>query len=57
MAKDPVCGMTVDEKTKLSSTYGGNTYYFCSPACKNQFDKNSAKHVKGVGTHHHGCFC
>ncbi|MEW6593215.1 MAG: YHS domain-containing protein [Candidatus Hadarchaeota archaeon] len=58
MAKDPVCGMTVDEKTKLTSSHGGNTYCFCSPACKSQFDKNPEKYVKGAGAHHHaGCCC
>ncbi len=29
MAKDPVCGMPVDEETaKLKSEYEGKTYYF-----------------------------
>ncbi|MEM3056116.1 MAG: YHS domain-containing protein, partial [Candidatus Bathyarchaeia archaeon] len=32
MARDPVCGMEVDEKTtRYKSTYEGETYYFCSP--------------------------
>jgi Cu+-exporting ATPase len=39
--KDPVCGMTVDEKrTKLKSEYMGKTFYFCSAACKSSFDKD-----------------
>jgi YHS domain-containing protein len=39
MAKDPVCGMFVDEKTaKLKSQVGGQTYYFCAPGCKARFD-------------------
>ncbi len=44
---DPVCKMTVDEKTaKLNSVYNGKTYYFCNPGCKNAFDKNPSKYAK-----------
>ena len=47
MAKDPVCGMNVDEKTaKIKSEYKGKTYYFCAPGCKSTFDKNQSKYVK-----------
>ena len=49
MAKDPICGMYVDEsKAKASgktSTYGDMTYYFCSDGCKQQFDKNPASYA------------
>jgi YHS domain-containing protein len=46
MAKDPVCGMTVDEKkAKLKSEYKGKTYYFCAASCKVTFDKNPAKYA------------
>lgn len=41
MATDPVCKMEVDErKTKFKSTHEGRTFYFCSAACKNTFDKD-----------------
>lgn len=57
MAKDPVCGMDVDPKnTKLTSTYQGQTYYFCSPGCKKSFDKEPQKYVakaEGGHTGHH----
>jgi len=34
LAKDPVCGMYVDEKTsKLKAEVRGVTYYFCSESC------------------------
>ena len=47
MAKDPVCGMNVDEKTaKLKSEYQGKTYYFCSKICKSKFDKEPSKYVR-----------
>lgn len=39
MARDPVCGMQVDEQQAAGTTeYQGKTYYFCSPACKQQFE-------------------
>ncbi len=47
MEKDPVCGMTVDPKRAAgSSSHQGKTYYFCSPGCKSNFDKNPAKFAK-----------
>jgi YHS domain-containing protein len=49
MAKDPICGMTVDEKTaKYKSEYMGGTFYFCCASCKSTFDKNPARYAKGV---------
>ncbi len=37
MAKDPICGMTVDEATSLSSRQKGQTFYFCSKNCQQRF--------------------
>jgi len=38
--------MNVDEKTaKFKSTYQSKTYYFCSPSCKEDFDKNPDKYL------------
>jgi YHS domain-containing protein len=46
MVKDPVCGMTIDEKTaKGQSQYKGQTYYFCATICKTKFDQDPAKYV------------
>ena len=54
MAKDPVCGMDVDEKTaKLKSDYKGQAYYFCAPGCKRDFDKEPEKYV-GKAAHGSG---
>ena len=45
LKKDPVCGMTVDEKeTKLMSNYEGKDYYFCSAHCKTSFDKDPRRY-------------
>ncbi|MEM3065101.1 MAG: heavy metal translocating P-type ATPase [Candidatus Nitrosotenuis sp.] len=38
MAKDPVCGMIIDEKTALSSEIGGKRFFFCSPTCQKTFE-------------------
>ncbi len=46
MAKDPVCGMTIDEKkAAATSDYKGRTYYFCAPGCKKAFDAQPEKYV------------
>jgi Cu+-exporting ATPase len=47
MARDPVCGMTVDEETtKWKSEYEGETYYFCNERCKIAFDKAPKRFVR-----------
>lgn len=47
MKIDPVCGMSVDEKSaNWHSEYQGTTYVFCSPGCKRTFDKDPANYVK-----------
>jgi len=47
VARDPICGMTVDEKTaRYKTTYMGTTYYFCSPGCLKTFQANPARYVK-----------
>ena len=57
MAKDPVCGMNVNEETAAGqSEYKGKTYYFCAPGCKAAFDKEPEKYLGGEaasGHHHH----
>lgn len=46
MAKDPVCGMFVEPQAAIGSQYMGQTFYFCSPACKENFDKEPMKYMK-----------
>ena len=44
MAKDPVCGMYVDEtKTQFKAEVRGITYYFCSESCMRTFLKPEAE--------------
>ena len=46
IAKDPICGMDVDPNTaRHTSEYEGQTYYFCSPACKKAFDADPRQHL------------
>ena len=49
MPKDPVCGMEVSDRDEhLRSEREGNAYYFCSPGCKSEFDRNPEKYATGV---------
>ena len=46
MERDPVCGMAVDpDDAEDSSTYQGNTYYFCSSDCKRKFDQGPSQYI------------
>ncbi|HSB68455.1 MAG TPA: YHS domain-containing protein [Candidatus Methylomirabilis sp.] len=55
MAKDPVCGMQVDEKqAAATSVYQGTTYYFCAKACKTTFDKSPEKFTGNAAGGHAG---
>ena len=40
MAIDPICHMTVDEKTALHAEVGGKDYYFCGEGCRRAFDQD-----------------
>ncbi len=37
MAKDPICGMTVDEASALQADREGHAFYFCSERCRQKF--------------------
>jgi len=55
MAIDPVCGMQVDEKTApAKAEYQGQTYYFCAPGCKAEFERNPQRYVGQEHGHEHG---
>jgi FtsP/CotA-like multicopper oxidase with cupredoxin domain/YHS domain-containing protein len=43
---DPVCGMTIDSASAAGkSSYQGETYYFCSDSCQQQFEANPSRFV------------
>jgi len=47
--KDPVCGMEVEsEKTTLSKSFNGQTFWFCSDTCAESFTKNPEQFAKAT---------
>ena len=47
MAKDPVCGMEVEEKqAQHQGQFRGKTYYFCTPRCKEFFDRDPERYLR-----------
>lgn len=47
---DRVCGMWVDTETApFRSTWQGETHYFCSKPCQEQFDQDPDTYMKGFG--------
>ncbi len=51
MAKDPICGMTVDEATAPCAERDGETFYFCCEHCRKKFLSQGASPKMG-GTAH-----
>ncbi|MDR3372928.1 MAG: heavy metal translocating P-type ATPase [Ancalomicrobiaceae bacterium] len=46
LAKDPVCGMSVDPVTaKHRASHAGTDYFFCSGKCKEKFEADPAAYV------------
>jgi len=49
-AKDPVCGMDVDQNKAAaagrSAVHEGHTYYFCADDCKKKFEAEPGRWVK-----------
>lgn len=46
LAKDPVCGMSVDPATAAATReYNGTTYYFCNPGCADRFSQNPQAYI------------
>jgi P-type Cu+ transporter len=47
MARDPVCGMSVDPASaKYRTEHDGTTYYFCSTKCQAKFIAEPAKYLQ-----------
>ena len=45
-AIDPVCGMTVTiAEARFASDHDGETYYFCAPGCRHNFEADPARFV------------
>jgi P-type Cu+ transporter len=51
IAKDPVCGMTVDpSKAAATVEFDGQPYYFCSKGCVAKFQQNPVKFLAANAT-------
>ena len=43
--RDPVCGMEFDETEAAASVlWNGSTYWFCTDACKDDFQKDPERY-------------
>lgn len=43
---DPVCGMEVSRNTAAAhAEYGGETYFFCAPVCRDRFLEEPEKYL------------
>ena len=46
LAKDPVCGMSVDpERTTHHHDHGGRTYHFCCGGCRTKFAADPERYL------------
>lgn len=51
MPRDPVCGMNVkDDKNAIKSDYNGQTFYFCSNRCRDEFRRNPEAYIRTSGS-------
>lgn len=51
MVVDPVCGMEVkDANATERSTFGGRTYFFCSAACRERFERDPVRFTEPSST-------
>jgi YHS domain-containing protein len=49
MAKDPVCGMQVEEnRAEFQSEFEGKKYFFCTDDCKKEFDAEPDAYVESA---------
>ena len=47
---DPVCGMQVEERQAgAKSPYRGQTFYFCTKACKEAFERDPERYYNPGG--------
>lgn len=47
---DPVCGMIVDQKTKVRAVdFEGHTYFFCAESCRKAFENQPQRYVVSTG--------
>ncbi len=49
MAKDPVCGIGLDNNAPCKSTYAGRIHVFCCGTCKATFDREPGRYAAPAG--------
>jgi YHS domain-containing protein len=49
MAKDPVCGIGLDNGAPCKSTYAGQIHVFCCTTCKARFDREPGRFAAPAG--------
>jgi len=55
MTRDPVCGMEIDPQTAVDTReYEGQTYYFCSSSCVEQFDADLPSWATWISQNNNG---
>lgn len=47
--RDPVCGTHVDSEVAVRDTFDGQTFYFCSPACRDTYRARQREIVHKTG--------
>jgi len=47
MATDPVCGMAVERERAVSAKHAGETYFFCSRGCRDEFLSDNGNGPRG----------
>ena len=50
-AKDPICGMSVDETSPFHAERDGKLFYFCSDYCLQKFNANPNAENSGGKSH------
>lgn len=43
--RDPVCGASLPDRSEPSAAYEGESYYFCSENCRQEFLKDPTRYV------------
>lgn len=51
--RDPVCGMMLEAyDAVVRRQYGGKTYHFCSPVCRERFDQDPGRYGAAAALDH-----
>lgn len=48
MATDPVCQMAVEREKASTAEWEGQTFYFCSKGCRNEFLAEPAEYLEMI---------